>query len=215
MNEPLNGFRRSFVVDVDPDTVWQRLTRPPNKSGEGNRYNIPGLEADCIEIECRTGEFLRMIKDEEPCKGTEVVVQLEHASNGTRVTVTQSGFGPWLPDVVEMFGSVWNVIVADLMLYLETGVQVQTHLFGGPSPTVSLGCTLQDRLTGLEVKDVLDDGFCARAGIRTGDLLVRLNDVRLVNTMQLNDLLRLATPGQELHIDWARDGELLHGTAVA
>lgn len=216
-NEPLNrqdGFQRSFVVDVDPDTVWQRLTRPPSQPGDGTRYNIAGLEADCIEVECEPGEFLRMIKDEEPCKGTEVIVRLEHAGNGTRVTVTQSGFGPWLPDVIEMFGSVWNVIVADLMLYLETGIRIKTHLFGGPAPTVSLGCKLADRLTGLEVTEVDDDGFCRRAGIRPGDLLVRLNHVRLVNGMQLGNLLQLATPGQELLAEWARGAEFMQGAAT-
>jgi predicted metalloprotease with PDZ domain len=160
------------------------------------------------------GRLLRVRKDEQPCAGTEIAVRLEHAGSGTRVTVVQSGFGPWLPDVIEMFGMVWNMIVADLKLYIERGITLKTHLFSEPQPTANLGCSLEDNLTGLVVVTVNDDGFAARAGIQQGDLLVNLNGVRLLNGMQLLDLMRMCKAGDELNAVWARGRERMEATAA-
>lgn len=209
-----DGFRRSFVIDVAPDTVWRAVTGAPAEAKDDGtpQYHMAGFEALCSVIEEDPGTLLRLRKEEEPCSGTEIAVQLEHAGSGTRVTVVQSGFGPWLPDVIEMFGMVWNMIVADLKLYLEQGVRVKTHLFDQAPPRASLGCETQDRLEGLAVGRVAEDGFAGRAGLRTGDLLLQLNGVRLLNTMQLIDLMRIGAPGTELEAVWARSGELMRAT---
>lgn len=208
-----DGFRRTFVVDVAPEAVWQALTRPPAGALDAAAVHMPGFEARCSILEQDPGKLLRLSKDEEPCSGTEIAVRLEHAGSGTRVTVVQSGFGPWLPDVIEMFGMVWNMIVADLKLYLERGIAIKTHLFEEPPPRVGLGCDAVDQLDGLKVANVAADGFAARLGVAGEDLLLKLNGARLLNSMQLADLLRMCAPGQELEAVWARGSELMRGRA--
>ncbi len=205
-----DGFERTFVVDVDPDAVWQAVARAAPATEAGVRqYHIPGLEAVCSEIECKPGEFLRMKKEEEPCKGTEVIIALEHAGSGTKITVVQAGFGPWLPDVIELFGYVWNMIIADMKLYIETGLQIKTHLFEpDDQPTVSLGCNTSENLTGLLVVDTTKNGFCEQAGVEKGDVLLQLNGVRLLNGMLLTNLLKMVAPGATLELVWAHDRQL-------
>lgn len=214
-----DGFERTFTVDLAPDDVWQAVARPvpdaaqPEAGGAATHYLLPGFEARCSVLEQDVGRLLRVRKDEEPCSGTEIVVRLEHAGSGTKVTVVQSGFGPWLPDVIETFGMVWNMIVADLKLYLERRISIKTHLFSQPPPSLGLGCKTQDELSGLTVAQVEADGFAARAGIRQGDLLLELNGARLLNELQLMDLMRMCSAGSELQVRWARGRDLMQGRA--
>lgn len=207
-----DGFHRSFVVAVDAEAAWQAVARPVE--GQLGRYNLPGFEAECSELESTRGKFLRLTKAEEPCKGTEIALVFEDSGNGTRITVVQYGFGPWLPEVIETFGMVWNHIVADLKLYIETGVQIKTHLFAEPPPQAQLGCKTRDALSGLEVTDVNAGGFCDRAGIKNGDLLVKLGGARLLNGLQLQSLLRVCTREQVLGATIVRDRRLLEVSAM-
>lgn len=40
------------------------------------------------------------------------------------------------------------------------------------------------------------------------DLIVRLNGTRVLHNLQLMDLLRMSEPGNELNVEWIRDGTL-------
>lgn len=213
-----DGFKTSFVVDLAPEQVWDAVARPAPESarssgGESDRLHLPGFEAWCVPLEVDAGRVLRVRKDEEPCKGTEIVVVLEAEGSGTRITVSQSGFGPWLPAVLETFRVVWNLIVADLALYVERQISLNTHLFGAPAPRISLGIQTQDQLAGLLVTQVEGGGFGERAGIEPGDLLLALNNVRVLYGMQLMDLARMCSPGNELEAVWARKNERMRGSA--
>ena len=73
--------------------------------------HAPGTLA--TELEVDPGRLLRVNKDEEPCAGTEIAIVLENADNGTRITVVQSGFGPWLTSVRDTFEAHWQQIVHD------------------------------------------------------------------------------------------------------
>jgi hypothetical protein len=212
-----DGFRTTFTVDLAPDQVWDAVARPAPGSTKENpaAYHVPGFEARCVPIEVDPGRVLRVRKDEEPCKGTEIVVVLVAEGSGTRITVVQSGFGPWLPSVLETFRVVWNLIVADLALYVERRISLKTHLFAAPPPRVSLGIRTQDRLTGLHVAGVDPGSFGERVGLAPGDLLLALNGVRLLYGMQLLDLARVLAPGNELTAVWARKSERMRGTARA
>ncbi len=212
-----DGFKTTFTVDLAPEQVWDAVARPaPGSTTEpAAAYHLPGFEARCVPIEVDPGRVLRVRKDEEPCKGTEIVVVLEAEGSGTRITVVQSGFGPWLPSVLETFRVVWNLIVADLALYIERRISLKTHLVGAPPPRVSLGIRTQDRLTGLLVTGVDAGSFGERAGLETGDLMLTLNNVRLLYGMRLVDLARMCAPGNELTAVWARKSETMRGTARA
>jgi hypothetical protein len=209
-----DGFRTTFVVDVAPEQAWAAVARPaPASSGAQADYHLPGFEARCVALEVEPHRLLRVRKDEEPCKGTEILVVLEAEGSGTRVTVAQSGFGPWLPSVLETFRVVWNQIVADLALWIERHISLQTHLFAAPPLRVSLGIQTVDRLAGLEVTKLEPRGFGERIGLAPGDLLLQLNHVRLLYGMQLADLSRVCNSGSELELVWARKQERMSASA--
>ncbi|MBS05364.1 MAG: hypothetical protein CMQ24_22060 [Gammaproteobacteria bacterium] len=210
--DPLDGFRRSFVVDLDASDVWSAIARPATDTDDALAFHLPGFEANCTGFEVDVSRLLRVRKAEEPCKGTEIVVQLEATDTGTRVTVTQSGFGPWLADLIEPFTQVWHGIVADLKLYIETGVSIRTHLFDEKPPRVALGCATMDAISGVQVTSVEADGYAVAVGIEVGDLLVALNGSRALFGLQLTEMLRLCEPGQTLEATWVRGRKRRRGS---
>ena len=92
-------FEASFVVEISREQAWERLAgATPAFEGLGiprdGQWWIPGIEAPADELEVRPEELLRTRKAVEPCKGTEIVITVEDADNGTRITIVQTGFGP-------------------------------------------------------------------------------------------------------------------------
>lgn len=205
-----------FTIDVAPEDAWAAVTRPARDQvpGEPARYFLAGFEAVCSELEVDPGRMLRMRKEEEPCKGTEIVVVIEDAGGKSRVTVVQSGFPAAFRAALESFRFVWTMIHTDLALYMERGVSTKAHLFGGPPPRASLGLKANDAAAGLKVAAVEPGGFGARAGVAAGDLLVSLNGVRLTSGMQLIDLMRMAEPGMSAEAAWVRGREKMSASAT-
>lgn len=101
----------------------------------------------------------------------------EQAGTGTRVTVVQSGFGPWLDRLRDTFETHWRQIVADLRLFLERGLTVPGTAWGA-----SLGADTRHTPTGLELTAVTPGGFADGAGMLPGDLLLTLRDLRVHDT---------------------------------
>lgn len=217
-----DGFEATFVVDLMPDEVWDALTRrtaPGDSDGAGEvHYVLPGFPsftslpaegARCTPVEIDAGRLLRVRKDHEPCAGTEIAVRLEQAETGTRVTVVQSGFGPWLDRVRDTFHTHWLQIVADLRLYLERGLTVPGTAWG-----VSLGAQTRHTPVGLEVLAVDPGGFGESAGLQPGDLLLTLRGIRVHDTQQLWTVLALSEIGSSADVTWARGRERMRGKAT-
>lgn len=62
---------------------------------------------------------------------------------------------------------------------------------------------------GLVVDHAEEGGPAAKAGMKAGDVLIRLGDQRLVNAMQLGTLVRAQKPGDEVEFTVLRDGKEL------
>ncbi len=139
-----DDFEATFVVDLVPAEVWKILTTRTLDAGESNdgkvHYVLPGFSsfealpvpgASCTLIELEDECLLRVKKDHQPCEGTEIIVRLGQAETGTRVTVVQSGFGPFLDfagrDTVFGHGSQ---IVRDFRLYIERGLTMPGTVWG-------------------------------------------------------------------------------------
>jgi uncharacterized protein YndB with AHSA1/START domain len=218
-----DDFEATFVVDLAPADVWETLvTRTlegdPGSEGEVH-YVLPGFPsfealplkgASCTLIEMEPGRLLRVKKDHHPCAGTEIAVRLEQADTGTRVTVVQSGFGPFLEfagrDTVFGHG---QQIVNDFRLYLERGLTVPGTVWGA-----NLGARTKHTPIGLEIEAVDTDGCAETAGLRVGDLLLTLRGIRLHDTQQLGTVLALTEPGTTAEISWARGREAMSGKAT-
>jgi hypothetical protein len=218
-----DDFEATFVVDLAPDEVWEALTRrtvdgDDATSGE-KHYVLPGFPsfpplsvvgASCTTIEEEAGRLLRVKKDHHPCAGTEIAVRLEQAATGTRVTVVQSGFGPFL-DIVgrDTVFSHGSQIIADFRLYLERGVTVPGTAFGR-----NLGARVRQTPVGLELTGLDPKGFAESAGMRTGDLLLTLAGIRLHDVQQLSTVLALTDAGSSTEATWARGREPMGGKAL-
>ena len=90
-----DGFEATFVVST-PSEAWKRLhARRRRRSADDRRAVVDprrrGSPAD--ELEVVPESTLRVLKADEPCKGTEIVITMEDAETGTRITFAQFGFG--------------------------------------------------------------------------------------------------------------------------
>jgi len=217
-----DAFKATVVVEVAPAEVWKALTERTLEAAEGegeSHYVLPGFPsfepipmegASFTPLEVDPGRLLRVRKDHHPCQGTEVAIQLEQAETGTKITIVQSGFDAAFLDFAGrnvVFGH-GHQIVADLALYVEHGVFAPGRVWGA-----SLGATTQDRMFGLEVVSVVPDGFAERAGMRPGDLLVSLRDVRVYDIRMLTTLLALTEAGTEAEVAWVRAGKVISSSA--
>jgi hypothetical protein len=215
-----DDFEATFVVDLATDEVWDALTRRTTPGDEGELHyvlagfpsfaplDVPG--ASCTPLEIEPERLLRVRKDHEPCAGTEIAVRLEKLETGTRITVVQSGFGPFLDfvgrDTVFAHG---HQIVNDLRLYIERGLTVPGTVWGP-----SLGALARVTGTGLELTRVEEGGFADSAGMSAGDLLLTLRGIRLHDIGQLGTVLALTNVGDSADVTWARGREPMSGKAT-
>ena len=214
-------FEATFVVELGPAAVWEALTRRTVEGEtEGDvHYVLPGfpslvplgiMGASCTPLEVEAEHLLRVKKDHHPCAGTEIVVRLEQAETGTRITVVQSGFGPFLDIVGQdtVFGH-GHQIMADFRLYIERGLTVPGTVWGA-----NLGAQLRHTPVGLEIVSVESGGFAESAGICPGDLLLTLRGIRLHDLGQLWTVLALTEGGNTAVATWARGREAMDGKAT-
>ena len=192
-------FAATFVLGVDRATAWNRLADHPDGW-------MPGFDSLVTVVESVEGERLHVTKDDEPCAGTHIVVTLEEAETGTRITVVQSGFGDALAGLREMMAVGWRHLVSDLQTFLATGAHVRRHLrawgdLGAPVTAVD---------GGLLVGTVRDGTLAARLGLRAGDLLVVLAGAPVSSLDDLVTVLRVVGPASgSVSAEWVRDGVVL------
>lgn len=211
------GLRESFDVHLPLSAVWERL-RLPGKSGTGI-CRIPGFPSidgnpgcvvaiDVSEPQHRLGGA----KQDNPCAGTRIDIEIGPANASgwpTRLSLTQSGFEAPLADLPDFLNAHWRRIVADFRLYVERGVTVPPTAW-----RTSIGATTRETPTGLAVTDVVPEGFADQCGIREGDILLTLVDVRILDTAQLWTVLAMLAPGSLAKATWVREGAVLESESV-
>ena len=213
-----DDFEATFVVDLAPEAVWRALTERTIEADGATRYVLPGFPsmqalpipgASCTTLEEEPNRLLHVKKDHFPCEGTEIVIELEQQSTGTRVRVVQSGFGPFLDfaghDTVVGHG---RQIVNDLRLYIERGITVPGTVWG-----VSLGAVPRETPVGIELARI-DGGFAEAVGLQTQDLLLTLRGIRIHDLQQLWTVLALTELGTSAEITWARGRETMAAEAA-
>lgn len=205
-------FEATFVLQVDRDTAWKRLTEHPLESGDtSDAFWLPGFDTRASVTDRSDGEALTVVKDDEPCAGTTIMVTLSDAETGTQITVTQSGFGDWLPASYAFMAVGWRHIVADLQAYLATGVHARRHLRGWGD----LGAGVTAAPGGLQIERVRPDSLADRLGLRQGDVLVVLANAPVSTHDDLVTVLRvLLEVSEPISAEWIRDGELQSATAA-
>jgi hypothetical protein len=199
-------FEATFVLRVDRETAWARLTEHLAEA----RGWLPGFDSRTTVTGRADGRRLEATKDDQPCAGTEIVVTLDDADAGTRITVVQSRFGDWLADHYDVMAVGWRHIVADLETYLATGVHARRHL----RPWGDLGADVTPVDGGLQVGPVREGSMAGRLGLHAGDLLVVLAGAPVSSHDDLLTVLRVLDGGAgEVTAEWVRGGALEQATA--
>jgi uncharacterized protein YndB with AHSA1/START domain len=221
-------FEKTFTLSVPVDQAWEAFTDPKLievwLTGTVEKADVrPGGQIAFAPDEY--GQLVWDIVDVEPGQrltyregpgilpvATEVTVTFEEAGTGTRLTVTQSGFGEgvdWQAQI-DSVGLGWGQTLAALDLYLRTGVRLD-RFFTFRS---DLGFHADDVLAGPLVRAVTDGSFAARAGVEAGDIVVRLGDAPIFSRTDLWLFTREPDAGEEVEIAYARAGEVHTGRAA-
>jgi hypothetical protein len=191
-------FETTFSISVAPDVAWKRL----DQHDDDGHWVLPAFEGLGDELEVEPGSRLHVRKLTEPCAGSEIMIVLEHEPSGTKVTVSQSGFPAWFASAADAFAIGWRHIIADLALYLDTGVRGERHA----RPWALLGCSLRESVPGLEVIEVMPGTLAAEVGLAPGDVLLTLGGAPIVSRTELETMMRVAG-GTEVAVEWAHGGE--------
>lgn len=227
-DEQFAKFEKTFTLSVPVDKAWEGFTDPKLievwlTSTVENADVRPGgqiaftpdeygqLVWDIVEVEPGRRLTYREGPGVLPVT-TEVTVTFEEAEAGTRVTITQSGFGEgvdWQAKI-DGVGLGWDQTLAALDLYLRTGVRLD-RFFTFRS---DLGFEADEVLAGPLVRTVADGSFAARAGIEPGDIVVRLGDAPIFSRADLWLFTREHAAGEEVEVAYARGGELRTGRAA-
>jgi hypothetical protein len=210
-----DGFEATFVVSTPRPEAWKRLVDAQPASDrlpapEPGQWWLPGFEGAAEEMEVVDEQLLRARKATFPCEGTEVVLTMEDAGTGTRITVVQHGFGPDLTEQRAWLEAGWWAIRADLFVLFEHGVSPGRHL----RPWASIGCGVVETPGGLTATDVQPAGLARRAGVREGDLLLLVAGAPAVTVRELAVLARALPSGAEVEVRYLRDGEVRSGTGA-
>jgi hypothetical protein len=202
----IDRFESTFRVQIDRTTAWHRLTEQTADEPDGRHVWLPGFDGRATVVEEEPERRLATTKDGEPCAGTDIVVTLDDDDTGTRIHVVQSRFGDWLGEHHDMMAVGWRFIVADLQLYLATGVHARRHL----RTWGDLGADAHGTDGGVRVTAVRPDGPADRWGLADGDLLVDLAGAPIASLDDLVTVLRvIETSGQPVGAAWIRDGSLV------
>jgi uncharacterized protein YndB with AHSA1/START domain len=220
-------FERTFTVAVPVAKAWAAFTE---KSGREAWMSPPGrdpIENPEAEYPARGfGRHELKVGDVEPeqrlqwsqlatmpsgsSAWIDTTVTFEAVENGTRLTITRSGFGDsreW-----ELFaqstGQGWDDSLIDLVAYLETGVNVSRH-FSGRS---SIGAIMHESAAGVRILHAVPGGFAAGAGLAEGDLLVSIGGAGVYRRADVWFLQREHSPGEEMEVSYVRDGVLRQGS---
>jgi uncharacterized protein YndB with AHSA1/START domain len=212
-------YERTFVVAVPVARAWAAFADPKEReawNGRDRMENPATLEAfEATEMKAGTVQPNRRLSWSQSQSGLagyyETTVTFEEVESGTKITIVRSGFGDtedWR-HYAESTNGGWDEMIADLILYMETGVRASRHL----SFRSGIAATTTLTGAGVRITHVVPGGFAEGAGMQAGDLLLRLNGVPMLRTPDIAVLAREHNPGEVLEAEYVRSGEVLRGRA--
>jgi hypothetical protein len=218
------SYARKFVVPVPVAKAWAAFVEP----GEREAWMMPSgrdqlthpdtpvmegfepgeLKIDAVEKHCRLSWLHRPAGLDGWYRTT---VKFDEVHAGTQITLTRDGFGQtedWCHYGANTARG-WDEHVADLILYLETGVSGGRHW----AFRSGLAATMLQSGSGVRITHVVPGGFAEHAGLRTGDVLVRLNGASVVHLTDIAFAGREHPPGAVIEVEYVRGGKLRRGRA--
>lgn len=220
-------YEQTYVLAVTPERAWRAFTDQREREawswdrthefdarpGGRVRYEYMGSTIEGVVEDARPPRLLRWRTGAGILPGETVIsVSFEAHEGGTKITITQSGFGDgdeWLTQI-ESHTLGDRQLIADLALYLRTGISFKRK----PTWRVWLGARFTETPAGLEVISVTAGGFAARAGMKPGDLFVQLGRAPIFDRSDLWLLQREHGPGEEMEAIFIRGQLMQRATAT-
>lgn len=210
----MTEWERTFELAVPVTRAWHEFVESDEVQAWNNPFRgDPYFSGGSVEVVVTGKEAEHHLRWEEH-EGedrVEMTVTFTEAASGTRLTVTRSGFGrgdEWLSrHDARWLG--WVEAIHDFGVYLRTGTALHRH-FNWRSTT---GMEVVERTGGLEVAALTPDGWAAEAGLRRGDLIVRVAGAPVFELGDLWLLHSVLRGGADVSVDYVRDAELRAGTA--
>jgi uncharacterized protein YndB with AHSA1/START domain len=207
-------WERTFEYAVPPADLWQAFYEIEeetvwNNPIKGDAY----LAAGQVEVEIDEMDPESRIAWSERRDGqlVQMSVTFTETDTGTRLTLTRSGFGEGEEWASGQAGVVlgWEQALHDLGVYIESGI-VMRRLHDWRS---AFGMTLLEVPGGFRVGSMRANAFGSQAGLEPGDLVVRIAGVPVYTRSDEWLLQRMLNPGDEVDIEYVREGEVLNGRA--
>ena len=219
---PVWKYERSLEFALDIARAWTLFTDPT----ETRAWLLPFEEAP-------DGESVATIEGQPPVKmnveefeppkrlriamsggnipgRVETTTRLEETASGTRARLTHLGFG----DVAawEIFGGSislgWDEAITDLMLYVHCGVKSPRHI---DDRRASIAAWPVRREWGIELAKIFPGGFADQAGMKPGDILLKLDRMGIYQIADVWAFTRARAAGEEACAEYIRGRELRTG----
>lgn len=222
MTSRITSFERTFTVSVPVDRAWRAFTDPAElevwfaerfEADDREQRAVaetPGGEVGFAVTEFVEGERLGYRQwAASPETGIDVTVVFEATGSGTRITMTQAGFGSGsILESDEVHRGIEESL-ADLVLYLEHGVRFARHR--DVTRRSTLGATLSEVPGAVRIASLEPGGFAEEAGLHAGDLLLQLGHAPVFDVSDVAFFLRDHDAGDATDVVFARDGEVERG----
>lgn len=202
-------WEKTFEFSGGISDVWEAFTNreaPHRVWDPENPYQSGGtLRTEWVEREEMTRLSWKTMHGDEVVSA--MTVEFSEIETGTRISITSEGFT--IPDfMLEGRMRGWTEVLWDLELYFRTGTFLH-RLYG--RKWGRLGMAVRGAGFGLCVDDVVSDTPAAAAGVKQGDVVVRIADAPV---FEIGDLwlLETALPPGDIGIEYFRGKELLTGT---
>jgi uncharacterized protein YndB with AHSA1/START domain len=219
MTYTITGFERTFSLSVPVERAWRAFTDPEElevwftQRFDGDQdeqtwaAESPGGRVGFAVTELVENERLGYRQwAADPETGIDVTVVFESVEGGTRITMTQAGFGSGSILESDAVRRGMDETLADLVLYLEHGVRFARHR--DVTARCSLGATFVEVPGAVAVDQVTPGSFAAAAGLRAGDLLLQLGHSSVFDLSDVAFFLRDHAEGDEVSVVFARDAEV-------
>lgn len=219
---PVWTYEKRLLLDAPLDRAWAYFTEPAethawllpfeeNAAGEAEATieGQPPVLFNVLEVVPRVRLRSAMSGGNMPGR-VETTTEFEARAGGSQAVMTHRGYGA--ADAWVRFGGSfargWDEATTDLLAYDKTGVKLPRHI---DDKRASIAAWPVRRPWGIELVEVFPGGFADQAGMKPGDLLLKLDRMGVYDVADLWAFTRARSAGEAVEAVYIHGGELRRG----